>query len=158
MQNEHEARQTAESANAAVLIQPTTIPDEVPDLVARVYESAPQEERRALLAMLMKPLGLLSLAAIGSGIFAHLRLHGGWPEFRPGVDDLNRVRSSDMVALVHYVQQVSIESVYGVASLVKGSPVFAGSATAAMLLALLVQHSRRKRGESGQRLESMPGR
>ena len=48
-----------------------------------------------------------------------------------------------MVALVQHVQQVSIESVYGLAGLLKGSPVLAGSATAAMLLAVLVQRSRR---------------
>jgi hypothetical protein len=125
----------------------------IPDLVAQVYETAPQEERRALLAMLLRPLGLLSLAAIGSGIFAHLRLHGGWPEFRPGVEDLNRVRSSDVVALVHHVQQVSVETVHSVAELVKTSPVLAGSATAAMLIALLVQHARRRRGEPVARAE-----
>ncbi|MBI5721083.1 MAG: hypothetical protein HZC37_25705 [Burkholderiales bacterium] len=125
----------------------------IPDLVAQVYETAPQEERRALLAMLLRPLGLLSLAAIGNGIFAHLRLHGGWPEFQPGVEDLKRVRSSDVVALVHHVQQVSVETVHGIAELVKGSPVLAGSATAAMLLALLVQHSRRRRGEPVMRAE-----
>jgi len=123
----------------------------IPDLVARVYEVAPQEERRALLEVLLRPLGLLSLAAIGNGIFAHLRLHGGWPEFRPGTEDLNRVRSSDMVALVHHVQQVSMESVYGLAELVKGSPVLAGSATAAMLMAVLVQRSRRRRSDAAER-------
>ena len=117
----------------------------IPDLVAKVYEAAPQEERRALLAMLLRPLGLLSLAAIGNGIFAHLRLHGGWPEFQPAVEDLRRVRTSDIVALVHHVQQVSIETVYGLAGFLKGSPVLAGSATAAVLLALLVQRSRRRR-------------
>lgn len=115
----------------------------IPDLVAQVYAAAPQEERRALLATLIKPLGLLSLAAIGNGIFAHLRLNGGWPEFQPAVEDLKRVRTSDMVALVQHVQQVSIETVYGLAGVLKSSPVLAGSATAALLLAVLVQRARR---------------
>jgi hypothetical protein len=119
----------------------------IPDLVAQVYEAAPQEERRELLAMLLRPLGLLSLAAIGNGIFAHLRLHGGWPEFRPPGEDLQRVRGSDIAALVHHVQQVSIETVQGLAGFLKGSPVLAGSAAAAMLVAVLVQHSRRRRSE-----------
>lgn len=117
----------------------------IPELVAQVYEAAPQEERLALLAMLLRPLGLLSLAAIGSGIFAHLRLHGGWPEFRPPGEDLQRVRGSDIAALVHHVQQVSVETVQGLAGFLKGSPVLAGSAAAAMLVAVLVQHSRRRR-------------
>jgi hypothetical protein len=144
------------SASAGPIRSSTKIEDELPALVARVYEAAPQEERRALLAVLLRPLGLLSLAAIGNGIFAHLRLHGGWPEFQPAVEDLRRVRSSDMVALVHHVQQVSIETVYGIAELVKGSPVLAGSATAAMLLALLVQKSRRWRGEAAARADDAP--
>lgn len=122
---------------------------DLPDLVAQVYESAPQEERRALLAMLLRPLGLLSLAAIGNGIFAHLRLHGGWPDFRPPGEDLNRVRASDIAALVHHVQQVSIETVQGLAVLLKGSPVLAGSAAAAMLVAVLLQ--RRRRSEPATR-------
>ena len=120
----------------------------IPELIAKVYEAAPQEERRALLAMLLRPLSLLSLAAIGSGIFAHLRLHSGWPEFQPAVEDLKRVRSSDMVALVHHVQQVSVETVNSLTEMFKGSPVMVGPATAAMLLALLLQRSRRRRAES----------
>ncbi|MBL8339870.1 MAG: hypothetical protein JNL30_00260 [Rubrivivax sp.] len=130
----------------------------IPDLVAQVYEAAPQEEQRALLAMLIKPLGLLSLAAIGSGIFAHLRLKGGWPEFQPAVKDLERVRTSDMVALVHHVQQVSIETVQGLATYLKGSPVLAGSAAAAVLVTLLVQRARRRRGEPGERLDDAQAR
>lgn len=120
----------------------------IPDLIARVYEAAPQEERRALLATLLRPLSLLSLAAIGSGIFVHLRLHGGWPEFQPAVEDLRRVRSSDMVALVHHVQQVSVETVNGLTEMFKGSPVMVGPATAAMLLALMLQRSRRRRADA----------
>lgn len=116
----------------------------IPDLVAKVYEAAPQQQRCELLAMLLRPLGLLSLAAIGNGIFAHLRLHGGWPEFHPAMEDLKRVRSSDMVALVNHVQQVSVETVHGLAGYLKTSPVLAGSATAALLLTLLVQRSRRR--------------
>jgi len=125
----------------------------IPDLVAQVYEAAPQEEQRALLAMLLRPLGLLSLAAIGNGIFAHLRLHGGWPEFRPPGEDLQRVRGSDIAALVHHVQQVSIETVQGLAGFLKGSPVLAGSAATAMLVAILLQHSRRRRSEPSARSE-----
>lgn len=125
----------------------------IPDLVAEVFAAAPQDEQRKLLAMLIRPLGLLSLAAIGSGIFAHLRLRGGWPEFRPAVDDLNRVRTSDIVALVHHVQQVSIETVQSLAVYVKGSPLMAGSAAAAVLAAMLVQRTRRRRGEAGERAE-----
>lgn len=130
----------------------------IPVLVAQVYEAAPQEERRQLLAMLIKPLGLLSLAAIGGGIFAHLRLKGGWPEFHPAGKDLERVRSSDIVALVHHVQQVSVETVQGLAPYLKSSPVLAGSATAAVLITLLVQRARRRRGSSepGDSLEPSP--
>lgn len=131
---------------------------EIPELVAQVYEAAPQEERRALLAMLLRPLGLLSLAAIGNGIFAHLRLHGGWPDFRPPGEDLDRVRASDIAALVHHVQQVSIETVQGLAVLLKGSPVLAGSAAAAMLVAVLLQHSRRRRAEPAGRSDDAEAR
>lgn len=129
---------------------------EVPDLVARIYETAPQEARRALLAALLRPLGLLSLAAIGNGIFARLRLRGGWPEFNPKGEDLDRVRGSDVAALVHHVQQVSVETVNGLAELLKGSPVLSGSVTAGMLIAVLMQQSRLRRAGSDHDDEDAP--
>lgn len=141
----HEAPVLPPNVSATTTLGTTQV--EIADLVAQVYEAAPQEERRALLATLLRPLGLLSLAAVGNGIFAHLRLRGGWPEFRPPGEDLDRVRASDIAALVHHVQQVSIETVQGLAVVLKGSPVLAGSAAAAMLVAVLLQHSRRRRAE-----------
>ncbi len=49
----------------------------VSHLVGKVYASAPPQERSRLLAQLINPLGVLSLATIANGSFARLRLQGG---------------------------------------------------------------------------------
>jgi hypothetical protein len=48
---------------------------------------------------------------------------------------------SDIVALVHHVQQVSVRAMDSLAGLISTSPVLAGSATAAMLLAILAKRA-----------------
>ena len=46
-------------------------------LVGQVYETAPNPERKRLVEHLMKPLGILSLAAVANGIFVKIRLRAG---------------------------------------------------------------------------------
>jgi hypothetical protein len=118
-------------------------------LVGLVYECAPVEERGHVLDQLLRPLGVLSLFAISGGLFARLRLRGGWENFHVRVDDLQVVRPSDVVALVDYVQQVSVDAVDGLAQLLVASPWATGSAAAAVLVTLLLRRARLRRGRSG---------
>ena len=57
------------------------------------------------------------------------------------------MRASDVVALVDYVQQVSVDAVDGLTHLLATSPRATGSAAAALLVTLLLRraHSRRSR-------------
>jgi len=55
------------------------------------------------------------------------------------LDDVNRVQARDITALVDRVQMVSTDAIDGLAGIVSASPVLAGSAAAALLVALLVQ-------------------
>ena len=55
------------------------------------------------------------------------------------------MRVSDVVALVDYAQQACIDAVDGLALTLASSPVLAGSAAAALLIALLIQRSRSRR-------------
>lgn len=52
----------------------------LPQLVGKVYESAPAAERSRLLEHLMCPLGVLSMAVVANGILSKLRFLGGWPD------------------------------------------------------------------------------
>jgi hypothetical protein len=114
-------------------------------LVAEVYESAPLEERGRLLDQLLRPLGVLSLFAVAGGLFAKLRLRGGWENFSVRPDDLQSVHAADVIALVDYVQQVSVDAVDGLAQMLKASPLMTGSAAAALLVTLLVRRARTRR-------------
>ncbi|WP_066265680.1 hypothetical protein [Hydrogenophaga palleronii] len=116
----------------------------IPELVAEVYEAAPPAERSRLLEQLLRPLGLLSLFGIAGGVFGQLRFRHGWHE-QIRVDELPAVDSGQLVALVEHAQQVSVETVDGLAQLLTASPVLSGSAAATLLVALLVQRAQQRR-------------
>ncbi len=114
----------------------------IPQLVAEVYEAAPAAERGHLLEQLLRPLGVLSLVAIADGIFAKIRFRGGWHDFSVRLEDIQNVRAAHVVALVDHAQQVSVETVDGLAQMLSSSTVMAGSAAAALLVTVLLQRAR----------------
>jgi hypothetical protein len=118
-------------------------------LVGEVYQEAPPIERTRLLEHLMRPLGVLSLAVVANGVFSKMRFLSGWPELRIRPEDIDVVRTDDVIALVDYVQQASTEVIDGLVQLVSTSPVLTGSAAAALLITVLVQRARsNRRGET----------
>lgn len=125
----------------------------IPQLVGEVYESAPPAERSRLLAHLLKPLGVLSLVAVANGIFAKIRFRSGWPDIQVPLEDAQNVQASDVISLVSHVQQVSVHAVDGLAGILAASPALAGSAAAALLITVLVQHARNRR--AGDTLEDL---
>ena len=116
--------------------------DLLPALVARVYAESPPAVRGRLLEHLLRPLSLLSLAAVANGVFAQLTMSDGWVQRKVSMDDAQRVDTGDVMALVHHVQQVSVQAVESLAKVVSASPVLASSAAAAMLLTLLAKQRR----------------
>jgi len=123
--------------------------NEIAQLVSQVYETAPAAERRRLLEHLIQPLGLLSLVAVANGVFAKIWFRRGWQDLQIRLEDTEIVRASDVVALVDYVEQVSIETVDGLAQMVGGSSLMAGSAVAAFLVIALVRRARSRRTGAG---------
>lgn len=121
---------------------PATQADTLPTLVARVYAEAPPLERGRLLEHLMAPLGLLSLAAVADGVFSKITLGNGWSSLKVTPEDAKRVGSGDVVALVSHVQQVSMQAIEGLSKVIATSPVLAGSAAAALLLAYLAKQAK----------------
>jgi len=119
----------------------------IAQLVGQVYELAPPAERRRLLEHLIRPLGVLSLVAVANGIFASIRFRSGWPDLHVRMEDARNVQARDVIALVNYVQQVSVQAVDGLAHLLVGSPVMTGSAAATLLVTLLMQRSRNRRAD-----------
>jgi hypothetical protein len=113
-------------------------------LVGQLYESAPPAVQKRLLAQLIKPLGLLSLAAVANGIFASLRFRTPEVDTQARLDYVTHtVQTRDVITLVNYVQQVSISAVDGLAEMLAASPMVAGSA--AILISVLVQRARLRR-------------
>jgi hypothetical protein len=115
----------------------------VPSLVAKVYEESTPLMRKRLLEHLLKPLGVLSLAAISNGIFANITLGKGWgwSTAHISAEDAQRVKTGDVLALAHHVQQVSVQAIDSLSHLLASAPVLAGSTATAVLLALLAKQA-----------------
>jgi hypothetical protein len=122
----------------------TVTEDPVPALVAQVYEESPLALRSRLLEHLLKPLGLLSLAAVANGLFARITLSNGWSQLQVKAEDASQVNAGDVIALVHHVQQVSAPALLGLTKVISTSPVLAGSAAAAMLLTVLARQAKQR--------------
>ena len=113
----------------------------IAQLVGEVYEFAPPAERGGLLEHMLRPLGVLSLAAVANGIFASIRFRNGWPQVQVRAEDALNVETVDVITLVKHVQQVSVQAVDGLADMLASSPVMTGSAAAVLLISLLVQRA-----------------
>ena len=114
----------------------------IAELVGTVFEQAPLAERGHLLEPLLRPLGVLSLAAVANGVFAKMRMRGGWQDFKVRVEDVANVRGSDVVALVNYVQQASVDAIDRMGQVLSSSPGLMTSAAAALLAAAIVRWTR----------------
>lgn len=117
----------------------------IAELVAQFYANAPPEFRITLLEQLLKPLGVLSLMAIADGIFAKIGFGSGWPSMNIRFEDAQKVQVKDVVALVGRLQEVSVESLDGIAKMIAAAPNLGGAAAAALALRVLVQHARTRR-------------
>jgi hypothetical protein len=107
-------------------------------LLGQVYEAAPPAEQSRLLEHLLRPLSLLSLAAVANGIFAEIRFCSTWPDLQVRLVEAQNVHVSDVIALVDYVQQVNIESIHAITRMLMPSPLMASSA-AALVAGVLMQ-------------------
>jgi len=117
----------------------------VAQLVGKVYEEAPPAARGHLLEPLLRSLGVLSLAAVANGVFAKMRFRSGLQGLVVRPDDVQNVRSSDVVALVDYIQKAGVDAVDRLGPTLMASPAIAGCAAAALLVAILVQRMQGRR-------------
>jgi hypothetical protein len=117
---------------------------DVPVLVAAVFEAAPPPERKRLLELLIRPLGLLSLAAVANGIFAKMGLRSNWTSISIQAEDVSSVQRDDVMALALHVQQMGAHAFDGMRTVLTNSPALMGSTAAVLLLTLLTQEYKRR--------------
>ena len=108
-------------------------------LVGGAYEASPSTVRKSLLEQLIRSVGVLGLVTVAGGVFAEIRLRGGWPNVLVNSDDLQMIKRADVVALVDYVQQVSAEALVDVAHLLARNPALAGSGAVAVLATIMLR-------------------
>lgn len=123
---------------------PHASPRDVPVLVGAVFDAAPLPERKRLLELMLRPLGMLSLAAVANGLFARIALRSNWTQVQLLPEDVQQVHTDDVVALAHYLQQAGLQAFDGIPQVLTGSPALMGSTAAAVLLALLSAEIKRR--------------
>ena len=115
-------------------------------LVGRAYETAPPVVRKSLLEHLLRPMGLLGLISVAGGTFAKFRLQqNGWQDPSIGIEDLRDIRSSDVIALVDYVQQLSISAIVEAITMLSNAAALTGSGAVAVLATLVLRRSIERR-------------
>ena len=110
-------------------------------LVGRAYAASPLTVRKSLLEQLIRSVGVLGLVTVAGGVFAKIRLRGGWPDIAVGLDDLKDIQTSDVVALVDYVQQVSTVALADAVQLMASNPALTSSGAMAVLMSIMLQRA-----------------
>ena len=108
-------------------------------LVGHAYAASPPQVKQSLLEQLIRSVGVLGLVTVAGGVFAKIRLRGGWPDIAVRLDDLQDIRTSDVVALVDYVQQVSTDALMGATQLLASNPALLGSGAVAVLVSIMIR-------------------
>jgi hypothetical protein len=119
----------------------------IAQLVAQVYEAVPVPEKVHLIEHLLRPLGVLALVGVAHGVFARIWFRNPMQVLQILPEDALNVSGTDVSALVDFVQQVNVEAVDGLAQLLASSPAVAGSATLALLVAMLMKRIKTRRGD-----------
>lgn len=110
-------------------------------LVGRAYAASPLLLKKSLLEQLIRSVGVLGLVTIAGGVFAKIRLRGGWPDIAVHLDDLKDIQTSDVIALVDYVQQVSTDALTNAVQLMASNPALTGSGAMAVLMSIMLQRA-----------------
>jgi hypothetical protein len=108
-------------------------------LVGHAYAASPPLVRQSLLEQLIRSVGVLGLVTVAGGVFAKIRLRGRWPDIAVRLDDLQDIRTPDVVALVDYVQRVSAEALIDAIKLLANNPALIGSGAVALLMSIMLQ-------------------
>ena len=111
----------------------------IPQLVGAAFDAASAPDRARLIEPLLRPLGILSVVTVAGGIFAGLRLRGGWQELQVRVEDIQQVGAADVVALARHAEQISVDVFDNLLRAVLASPELAGSAAGVLLLSAIVR-------------------
>ncbi len=118
------------------------VPDRViVELIAKAYEEAQPMMRRRLLEHLLRPLGILSMMGVANGAFARVCERPGWSDFSIRLEDTQKIDASEVLELAAYVQQFSAKALHGLLQIFGTSPSLASTATAALLVAILLRHT-----------------
>ncbi len=114
-------------------------------LVGRAYASSPLPVRKSLLEQLIRSVGVLGLVTVAGGVFAKIRLRGGWPDIAVQVEDLQDIRTSDVIALVDYVQQVSAGALTDAVQLLASNPAVTSTGAIAVLMSIMLHRAADRR-------------
>jgi hypothetical protein len=155
-----------EFEEVASIARPTTTPgtdgnalsrrrNAMAKVVSSVYRSASDALRADMLKRLLRPLGVLGLAAVASGAFARLVRRDGLPPDTISAEDLVRYSSEQIRELTVFVHEVNPDALQAlVEELTRNGVGLAALSTAALLM---LRHGSPGRSALARKADSSPG-
>lgn len=113
----------------------------IPEVVGKIYDLAPANERCRMLEFLLKPLGALALVGVCNGLFTKIWFRSGWHDLHIRPEDAQSVQDIHVRTLVEYIQQASADTIRGLATMLASSPLMMYSVAAAVLVTILVRRA-----------------
>ena len=118
--------------------------NQIPEVVANVYDTAISPVRATLIECLLEPVGPLGLVAIAAGAFGVFLHRGSYRRLVVSQDDADRISAGQLLELARYVEQCNPDALQQIALVLTTSPDgTAGSDGSALLL--LLQSWRKQR-------------
>jgi hypothetical protein len=119
----------------------------LPALVSEVYQAAPAPLRAKLLECLLRPVGPLALAVIGSGAFGMFLARRTWTPVSLSMEEAARVTGRPVFELAAYLEQSCPEVFLQMAVLLGNSPLALATGGGALLLTLQRRLTQRPQGD-----------
>lgn len=121
--------------------------------VSRVYRAANDRLRADMLRLLLRPLGVLGMAAVASGAFARLlRSDGGLPQLI-ATEDMSRYSGAQIRDLTLFVHEVDPDTLQLLAEQLSGNAL---GVTALGSAALVMLYRRSMRPPAGSQAAALP--
>ncbi len=120
------------------LVEPVT-------LVTQIYRDAPTEIQGKILNTAIKPLGILSLAAVANGKFFRAAFQNPYTPPTIALDQISAVSIDDVSTLLDISYQISAEVFDGLTHVILASPDIATTVSGLLLIAWIAKRKKHRR-------------
>lgn len=116
-------------------------PNDLPQIVASIYQNAPATDRISILQLLLRPLSILSVFGIAEGAIGRALSNVGWVGFQVLAEDTQKLGSNEIASLVAFIEQYRVLTLVDLAVFLRQSPALSSSLLTAAALAIIASRT-----------------